>query len=222
MTGGDRFTVDMAAGEGAQPRSPALRRPEKIYRSSGADAELNVTPHAGSRCAAAPGCRRKLFCSTGRGSTRRIDIDLAGDATLIMAEAVVFGRAAMGEALVEGSLLDRWRVRRAGELIYADTARLDGAIADKMAQRAVAKAALPSATVLLAPGTDAALEQVARSAKLSQARLAFRLWNGLAVVRLCAKDGAMSAPRSDCRVLHRARHAGAAALAAVISLRDRR
>ena len=38
-----------------------------------------------------------------------------------MAEAVVFGRSAMGEAVEEGSLFDRWRVRRAGTLVFAET-----------------------------------------------------------------------------------------------------
>ena len=34
--------------------------------------------------------------------------------------------------MAEGAFTDRWRVRRAGKLIYADTARLDGAIAAQL------------------------------------------------------------------------------------------
>ena len=56
-----------------------------------------------------------------------------------MCETVVFGRAAMGERMHKGIFVDHWRVRRDGKLVYADTARLDGAIGDKLAKSAIAK-----------------------------------------------------------------------------------
>ena len=74
---------------------------------------------------------------------RRIDIELAPDAALLMVEALVFGRAAMGEAIVRGLLADRWRVRRDGRLIFAESARLDGAIAETLAQARLPQAASP-------------------------------------------------------------------------------
>ena len=52
---------------------------------------------------------------------------------LLLAEAVVFGRSGMGEAVEQGALSDRWRVRRDGRLIYAEAVRLDGAIAATLA-----------------------------------------------------------------------------------------
>jgi urease accessory protein len=107
-----------------------------------------------------------------------------------MAEAVVFGRAAMDEATVSGFFTDAWRVRRDGKLIYADTARLDGAIAAKMAERAVTNGGIAIATVLVAPGGDAALEQVRALAEHFSGDVGISAWNGLAVARLCAKDGA--------------------------------
>jgi hypothetical protein len=48
------------------------------------------------------------------GLSRRIDVNRAADATLVMAETIVFGRSAMGEAVHEGRLISRWRVRRGG------------------------------------------------------------------------------------------------------------
>ncbi len=68
-----------------------------------------------------------------------------------MAEAVVFGRSAMGEAMNHGAFTDRWRVRRDGRLVFADTARLDGAIAAKLGEAAVAAGGIAIATVLIAP-----------------------------------------------------------------------
>ena len=71
--------------------------------------------------------------------SRRIDVDLAEGASLLLAEAVVFGRAAMGEAMSEGLFADRWRVRRAGRLVFADSARLDGDVAAKLGAAGVGR-----------------------------------------------------------------------------------
>jgi urease accessory protein len=189
MTGGDRFSIEMAVGEGASLVAGTAAA-EKIYRSSGADAEMDVRLMLAPKARLAWLPQETILFDRARLS-RRIDIDLAGDASLIVAEAVVFGRAAMGEAMAEGFFTDRWRVRREGKLIYADTARLDGAIAEKMAQRAVTKGGIAIATVLVAPGSDAALEQVRALGETFTGEVGISVWNGLAVARLCARDGAI-------------------------------
>jgi len=188
MTGGDRFSIEMDVGEAAS-LTAGTAAAEKIYRSSGADAEMDVrlTLQANARLAWLP--QETILFDRAR-LKRRIDIDLAEGASLIMAEAVVFGRAAMDEATVSGFFTDAWRVRRDGKLIYADTARLDGAIAAKMAERAVTNGGIAIATVLVAPGGDAALEQVRALAEHFSGDVGISAWNGLAVARLCAKDGA--------------------------------
>ncbi len=192
MTGGDRCSIEMDVGAGASLIAGTAAA-EKIYRSSGADAAMDV------RLTLAPSARlawlpQETILFDRARLNRRIDIDLAEGAALIMAEAVIFGRAAMDEAMKEGFFTDAWRIRRDGKLIYADTARLDGAIAAKMAERAVANGGIAIATVLIAPGGDAALEQVRALGETLEAgflgEVGISAWNGLAVVRLCAKDGA--------------------------------
>ena len=100
----------------------------------------------------------------------------------------MFGRSGMGESVSEGALFDRWRVRRAGRLIYAESVRLDGAIAARLAEPAVAKGGVAIATVLIAPGDDAAVAAV-RELRL-EGEVGASAWNGIAVVRLCASDAA--------------------------------
>ena len=78
-----------------------------------------------------------------------------------MAEAVVFGRSAMGEAVEQGAFTDRWRVRRDGRLVFAETVRLDGAVAQTLAEPAVAGGGVAIATVLAVPGDEAMVERVA-------------------------------------------------------------
>ncbi|MCF8477506.1 MAG: urease accessory protein UreD [Pseudolabrys sp.] len=188
MTGGDRFGIDMTVGEGASLIAGAAAA-EKIYRSTGPDAEMDVrlTLAAGARLAWLP--QETILFDRAR-LKRRIDIDLAEGASLVMAEAVVFGRAAMGEAMAEGHFIDRWRVKRDGKLIYADTARLDGAIAAQLGERAVTNGGIAIATVLVAPGGDEQLEQVRALSEQYAGEVGISAWNGIAVARLCAKDGA--------------------------------
>jgi urease accessory protein len=192
MTGGDRFSIEMMVGEGASLIAGTAAA-EKIYRSTGPDADMAVrlTLDTGAKLAWLP--QETILFDRARLS-RRIDIDLADGASLIMAEAVVFGRAAMGEVMAEGAFTDRWRVRRAGKLIYADTARLDGAIVAQLSERAVMNGGIAMATVLVAPGGAKQLEAVRaqgeHQAEHYAGEVGISAWNGIAVVRLCAKDGA--------------------------------
>jgi urease accessory protein len=191
MTGGDRFAIEIALEAGASLIAGTAAA-EKVYRSNGPDAEMTV------RLDIAEGARlfwlpQETILFDKARLSRSIDVDLAPGASLLMAEAVVFGRAAMGEFMTEGHVSDRWRVRRAGKLVYADTARLDGAIAQKLSQPAVTKGGIAFATVLYASGADdltQKLEQVRALDDTFKGEVGISAWNGVAVARLCAKDGA--------------------------------
>ncbi|MBI3704034.1 MAG: urease accessory protein UreD [Rhizobiales bacterium] len=187
MAGGDRFTVEIALGEGASLIAGSAAA-EKIYRSTGPEAEMNVRLEvgAGARLAWLP--QETILFDRARMS-RRIEVDLADSATLLMAEAVVFGRAAMGEAMSEGFFADHWRLRRGGRLVYADSARLDGAIADKLSHAAVTNGGIAMASVLIAPGNEDTLARV--RALEFKVGVGISAWNGIALTRLCAKDGAV-------------------------------
>ena len=101
----------MTVGEGAR-LVVGTAAAEKIYRSTGPDADMEVAlaVRAGGQLAWLP--QETILFDRARLS-RRIEIDLAEGASLVMAEAVVFGRAAMGETMREGRFADRWRLRRA-------------------------------------------------------------------------------------------------------------
>ena len=92
--------------------------------------------------------------------SRRIDIDLAEGASLLLCEIVVFGRSAMGESMLQGEFVDRWRLRRGGRLVFAETVRLDGDIGEKLAQPAVANGGVAIGTALIVPGDEALVERI--------------------------------------------------------------
>jgi urease accessory protein len=188
MAGGDRFDLDIAVGSGAK-LTITTAAAEKIYRSLGPDTEIRVKLGIGSG-----GTLRWLPQETILFDQirlrRSIEADLAPDASLLLAEGVVFGRSAMGETLAHGHFFDRWRVRRDGALIFAESLRLDDAIAEQLRQRAVAGGAVASASVLKIPGDEAAVAAVRAKEKDFAGEVGVSAWNGLALARLVAPDGA--------------------------------
>lgn len=185
IAGGDRHDIDLAVGEGASLMLTTAAG-EKIYRAMDTASAINVRLSVGAGASLAWLPQETILFDRAR-LERQIDIDLAPDASFLMAEVVLFGRAAMGEKVEQGRLFDRWRIRRGGKLLLAETVRLDGAIAEKLAQPAVAAGGAAIATVLAVPGDEARVERVRAQSFCGEVGIS--AWNGLAVARLCAKDG---------------------------------
>ena len=187
IAGGDRHRLEIELAPDAR-LAVTTAAAEKVYRSLGPDAEIDIrlSVAAGAQLAWLP--QETILFDRAR-LKRSIEIDLAEGASLVMAEAIVFGRSAMRETVKEGMLADRWRLRRGGRLAFAEAVRLDGAIACKLGERAVAGGGIAIATVVAAPGDDAMAERVRALAENFSGEVGISVWNGLAVARLCAKDG---------------------------------
>jgi urease accessory protein len=186
--GGDRYDIACHAGAGAD-LTVSTAAAEKIYRSTGADAEVSIALDIAAGGALTWLPQETIFFDDARLS-RRIDVTLAEGASVLLAEAIVFGRSAMGESVRTGSFVDRWRVRRGRKLIFAETVRLDGKIAARLAEPAVAGGNIALATVLMAPGSQAHVEAIRARADQFRGEVGASAWNGLALARLCAPDGA--------------------------------
>jgi urease accessory protein len=188
IAGGDRFDIDISAGEGAR-LTLTTAAAEKIYRAAGPAAALNIAlkAEAGAHLAWLP--QETILFDRARIS-RRIDIDLADDASLLLCEIVVFGRAAMGERMLHGEFIDRWRLRRGGRLVFAETIRLDGDIGAKLSQPAIAKGGVAIGTALIVPGDEAVVERIRAASETFGGEVGISAWNGFAMARFCAQDAA--------------------------------
>jgi urease accessory protein len=188
IAGGDRFDIEIAAGEGAN-LTLTTAAAEKVYRAAGPAAELNIGLKA------APGAhlswlpQETILFDRARIS-RRIDIDLAEGSSLLLCEIVVFGRAAMGERMQSGEFVDRWRVRRGGRLVFAETVRLEGDIGKKLARPAIARDGAAIGTALIVPGDEAEVERIREAADGFGGEVGISAWNGFAIARFCAQDAA--------------------------------
>ena len=185
VAGGDRLTLDVTVEPDAR-LVVTTAAAEKVYRTLEAAATIDVKLSVGAAASLAWMPQEMILFDRAR-LKRAIDIDLAADARLLLAEAIVFGRSGMGEAVHDGFLFDRWRLRRGGRLIHAEAMRLDGAVAGKLAQPAVAKRAIALATVLIVPGDEVTAARALSDQLRGEAGVS--AWNGFAVVRLCAADG---------------------------------
>ncbi|HLZ76498.1 urease accessory protein UreD [Phenylobacterium sp.] len=128
LTGGDQMAWRVAARAGGS-LTVTTQACEKIYRARDGHAVVAVDLEvgAGARIDWLP---QETILFDGAALTRTLQADLAADAALLVVEAVVLGRTAMGESVRRGALRDRWRIRREGRLVFADDLRLDGPVTD--------------------------------------------------------------------------------------------
>ncbi len=188
MTGGDRFEVAIDVAAGAQV-SVTTAAAEKIYRSLGPDTVVDVNLKIGSGGTLAWLPQETILFDRAR-LRRKIDVDLATDANLLVAEASIFGRAAMGETVISGCFFDCWRVRVGGALIFADSMRLDDGIAQALAEPAAAAGGAAVASVVKFPGGEDNVAAVRAMQHDFAGEVGVSAWNGLVAVRCVAADGA--------------------------------
>jgi urease accessory protein len=188
LAGGDRAEIAMAVAAPAQ-LTVTTAAAEKIYRSLGPATQIGVKLEAGAGAAIAWLPQETILFDRMR-FYRTIDVALARDASLLMLEAVVFGRSAMGESVTSGSFVDKWRVRIDGALVFADAVRLDGEIAQLLAQRAVAAEGIAVGTLLKIPADDETIQAVRVVAPACSGEVGVSAWNGLMIGRLVASTDA--------------------------------
>jgi urease accessory protein len=187
MAGGDAMRVEAVLDVGSHAIITS-QAAEKIYRSQGSETriEASLSVGAGASLSWLP---QESILFSGARLARSLSIDLAADSRLIACESVFFGRSAMGETLLRGSLRDRWRIRRAGRLVFADDLRLEGAIAATLNRPAVGAGARAAATIVAAGAEHLAqLDALREIAVGPDVELGAGIVSELVVVRLLSLD----------------------------------
>jgi urease accessory protein len=116
---------------------------------------------------------------------RRLRVELAADAWFLGVESLVFGRAAMGEAVEWASLRDVFEVRRAGRLLLHDAIRLEGEVSAMLQRPAIAAGGRAVATLVhVAHDAEAMLDP------LRALGIGASAWDGMLIARMLAPDSA--------------------------------
>ncbi|MEM8838054.1 MAG: urease accessory protein UreD [Pseudomonadota bacterium] len=131
LTGGDRFTWDLAAGAGTNVTA-TTQACEKIYkaatdaagplRSTAAKLETHIEVGEDATFSYLP---QETILFDRSSLDRTLTARLAAQSRIFVLEAVMLGREAMGETVSSCHFTDNWRIFRNNRLIHADATRLE-------------------------------------------------------------------------------------------------
>ncbi len=158
VTGGDRLSVAARAQAGSH-LTLTSQAAERIYAAQPGHlgrVTNRLTVDAGARLDWLP---QETILFDSAALERLLEVDLAETARFLMVEALVLGRAAMGEQVKTLHLDDRVSLRRGGRLLWADATRLDSASLPALSGRATLNGAGAMALAAYAgPDAEAYLE----------------------------------------------------------------
>jgi len=191
VAGGDMLSTEVGAGAGACATVSA-QAAERFYRAlpglPPATVRNRVVIGAG---AAAEWLPQETILFDRCALDRRLEVSLAPDGWFLGLEALVFGRAAMGETVRQAALRDTIRVRRGGALVLHDAIRLDGAVEALFARAATMGGSRALATIVhVAPDAERHLDGLRAALTSTAAECGASAWDGMLVARILAADGA--------------------------------
>ncbi|AHM04826.1 Urease accessory protein UreD [Roseibacterium elongatum DSM 19469] len=187
ITGGDRLAYELEIGAGARAVG-TTQTAERAYRAASGNGRVatRLTLGAGAVLDWLP---QELILFDGAAIDRRLTVDMAADAELVMLETLVLGRAAMGERLSQVLLQDHRSVRRGGRLDMLEVVRLGP---EDLARPGVAglNGAVALATLtLMAPNAGDRLDRLRAALPADgPVRAAASAWDGRLTARFQSRD----------------------------------
>ena len=195
LTGGDTLhsAVELKAGAALTCTTQAA---ERVYRSGGGAAcvTAELTLGAGATLAWLP---QETILFDRCALDRRVTVDMAEDAELILVEMLTLGRAAMGEHDITAALVDGRAIRRGGRAILHDVQR--AALPLPVDPALWADATALATLIVVAPDAEDRLAPLRAALGADGVEAAASVWEGRLMARLLAPE-----PHRLRRVLARA------------------
>jgi urease accessory protein len=188
VAGGDRLECSVTALPGASI-AVTSQAAEKVYRALDDPARVTTRLKAreSARLAWLP---QETIVFNGARIHRTTEIELFPGAELLALEWLVLGRAAHGEIVVSGRVLDGWRVKKDSRLIWADSFRISDEIFPHLNRKALLANGKAVATLIyFGPYLEKRLDLLREIIpSLLGCNCAATLVSGLIVVRFAAKE----------------------------------
>ena len=187
ITGGDRFDIAAEVVSGTA-LTLTTQTAERAYRAQpGETGQLSSALRVGPK-ARLQWLPQETILFDGSSLDRRLDVDLALDAQLLLVEPLIFGRTEMGEALTQACFRDHIDIRRDGKPLFLDRTAMTGDIAAHLARPHITNGALAMALIVLV-GPEAGTRLDALRCMLPETAGASLIGPDVLVTRLLAADG---------------------------------
>jgi len=185
VAGGDRLDAAVTALSGASI-AVTSQTAERIYRALDEPACISTTLTV-CQSAKLSWCPQETIVFNHGRVERHTRIAVASGAELLALEWIVLGRAAHGETVVGGSIIDSWRVEQDGRLIWADTLRITDDVLPHLHRPALLADFTAVATlVYCGPDLMTRLDCLRKGAASLGCHAVATMVGGLIVVRLAA------------------------------------
>jgi urease accessory protein len=186
IAGGDSLESSVTA-MGKASIAVTTQAAEKVYRAINASAHITTTliTRDAARLAWLP--QETIVFNRAR-VCRRTHIEVSSGSELLALEWLVLGRAAHGEKISAGEIIDSWSVRKDGRLVWADSFRATDEVFPHLSRKALLSDCTAVATLLyFGPDLEVRLQFVREVACSLECECAATLVGGLMVVRFAAK-----------------------------------
>jgi urease accessory protein len=179
---------------------------ERIYRALDLPSRISTTLVV-ANSAKLSWCPQETIVFDRARMKRQTHIALSSGAELLALEWIVLGRAAHGETVVSGEVIDSWRVEKDGRLVWADCLRITDDVFPHVGRNALLADCSAVATLVYF-GTDLEkrLECLRDWAASLTCHAAATMVSGLIVVRFAA-PAASTLRAGLCSVLQQFDHA---------------
>ncbi|PKP85478.1 MAG: urease accessory protein UreD [Alphaproteobacteria bacterium HGW-Alphaproteobacteria-2] len=186
LAGGDRLSLALDLAGGCRATA-TTQTAERAYRSTGGAARVAVHHRLGEG-AHLDWLPQETILFDGSDLARETVIELGPDASCLMLEAVVLGRAAMGETGRRVRLRDTRRISREGRPVLVEPLHL-GTEALTAGPAVLAGARAFATLALVAQGAEDAVARVCRELGEAGVSGGASGFDGRLVIRLMAGDG---------------------------------
>jgi urease accessory protein len=186
IAGGDRLQSSVTAMDNASI-AVTTQAAEKVYRAINESAHITTTLKARDAAKLAWLPQETIIFNRAR-IRRRTQIEVSSGAELLALEWLVLGRAAHGEKISAGDIMDSWRVRKDGRLVWADGFRATDDVFPHLSREALLSDCTAAATLLyFGPDLEVRLQLIRDLASSLECHCAATLVGGLMVVRFAAR-----------------------------------
>jgi len=187
VAGGDRLETSATAIEDASI-AMTTQAAEKVYRALKESAQITTTLKVRDAAKLAWLPQETIVFNRARLS-RETQVEVTSGTELLALEWLILGRAAYGERLSIGNIIERWRIVKDGKLVWADSFRITDEVLPHLGRKALLSDCSALATlVYFGTKLGTPLELVRDLAPSLHCHCAATLVGGLMVGRFAAPN----------------------------------